>query len=79
MHSLGNYLGVKVCACEGCDRVPEDQGNFSHGVHVVVGSPDCVFDMLRRQSLRPDYVKTVVLNQADEMISGGFKNKVLSF
>ncbi|XP_071912839.1 eukaryotic initiation factor 4A-13-like isoform X2 [Coffea arabica] len=76
MHSLGNYLGVKVCACEGCDRVPEDQGNFSHGVHVVVGSPDCVFDMLRRQSLRPDYVKTVVLNQADEMISRGFKNKI---
>lgn len=76
MHSLGNYLSVKVHACERGGGVHDDQRTFSHGVHVVVGTPDCIFDMLRRQSLGPDYVKMIVLNQADELISRGFKNQI---
>ncbi|KAE9446322.1 hypothetical protein C3L33_21787, partial [Rhododendron williamsianum] len=32
--------------------------------------------MLRRQSLRPDYIKMFVLDEADEMLSRGFKDQV---
>ncbi|KAJ6924364.1 hypothetical protein NC652_017605 [Populus alba x Populus x berolinensis] len=76
MRALGDYLGVKVHACVGGTSVREDQRILSAGVHVVVGTPGRVFDMLRRQSLRPDYIKMFVLDEADEMLSRGFKDQI---
>ncbi|CAL5407003.1 unnamed protein product [Camellia sinensis] len=63
---------VKVHACVGGTSVREDQRILSSGVHVVVGTPGRVFDMLRRQSLRPVCIKMFVLDEADEMLSRGF-------
>ncbi|PHU15024.1 Eukaryotic initiation factor 4A-8 [Capsicum chinense] len=57
MRALGDYLGVKVHACVGGTSVREDQRILAAGVHVVVGTPGRVFDMLRRQSLRPDCLR----------------------
>ncbi|CAL5375135.1 unnamed protein product [Camellia sinensis] len=67
-------LSVKVHACVGGTSVREDQRILSSGVHVVVGTPGRVFDMLRRQSLRPVYIKMFVLDEADEMLSRGIRN-----
>ncbi|TVT98623.1 hypothetical protein EJB05_56058, partial [Eragrostis curvula] len=72
----GDYLGVKVHACVGGTSVREDQRILASGVHVVVGTPGRVFDMLRRQSLRPDYIRMFVLDEADEMLSRGFKDQI---
>nr|XP_016514087.1 PREDICTED: eukaryotic initiation factor 4A-9-like [Nicotiana tabacum] len=74
MRALGDYLGVKAHACVGGTSVREDQLVLSNGVHVVVGTPGRVFDMLRRQSLRPDYIKMFVF--IDEMLSRGFKDQI---
>ncbi|CAL9027632.1 unnamed protein product [Prunus brigantina] len=76
MRALGDYLGVRVHACVGGTSVREDQRILSNGVHVVVGTPGRVFDMLRRQSLRPDNIKMFVLDEADEMLSRGFKDQI---
>ncbi|XP_076909525.1 eukaryotic initiation factor 4A-15-like [Bidens hawaiensis] len=76
MRALGDYLGVKVHACVGGTSVREDQRILSAGVHVVVGTPGRVFDMLRRQSLRADNIKMFVLDEADEMLSRGFKDQI---
>ncbi|CAL5345226.1 unnamed protein product [Camellia sinensis] len=66
---LLDLQSVKVHACVGGTSVREDQRILSSGVHVVVGTPGRVFDMLRRQSLRPVYIKMFVLDEADEMLS----------
>ncbi|RYR49746.1 hypothetical protein Ahy_A07g036260 isoform A [Arachis hypogaea] len=76
MRALGDYLGVKVHACVGGTSVREDQRILASGVHVVVGTPGRVFDMLRRQSLQPDHIKMFVLDEADEMLSRGFKDQI---
>ncbi|KAJ3698679.1 hypothetical protein LUZ61_002384 [Rhynchospora tenuis] len=76
MRALGDYLGVKVHACVGGTSVREDQRILQSGVHVVVGTPGRVFDMLRRNSLRPDHIKMFVLDEADEMLSRGFKDQI---
>lgn len=79
MRALGDYLGVKVHACVGGTSVREDQRILQAGVHTVVGTPGRVFDMLRRQSLRPDHIRMFVLDEADEMLSRGFKDQVCWF
>lgn len=79
MKSLGDVsddFSVKVRACVGGTSVREDQRVLQAGVHVVVGTPGRVFDMLRRRSLCSDYIKMFVLDEADEMLSRGFKDQV---
>eukprot|EP00850_Spirogloea_muscicola_P005000 SM000022S07214 [mRNA] locus=s22:520489:526297:- [translate_table: standard] len=76
MRALGDYLQVKVHACVGGTSVREDQRILQSGVHVVVGTPGRVYDMLRRHALRPDNIKVFVLDEADEMLSRGFKDQI---
>jgi len=76
MRALGDYLQVKCHACVGGTSVREDQRILQNGVHVVVGTPGRVYDNLRRRALRPDYIKCFVLDEADEMLSRGFKDQI---
>ena len=76
MRALGDYLQVKCHACVGGTSVREDTRILQGGVHVVVGTPGRVYDMLRRQALRADYIKMFVLDEADEMLSRGFKDQI---
>jgi hypothetical protein len=56
--------------------VREDARILSAGVHVVVGTPGRVYDMLRRRCLRADQIKMFTLDEADEMLSRGFKDQI---
>lgn len=69
-------MQVKCHACVGGTSVREDARILSAGVHVVVGTPGRVFDMLRRRCLRADSIKMFTLDEADEMLSRGFKDQI---
>lgn len=49
---------------------------LERGVHVVVGTPGRVMDLIRRKSLKLDAIKTLVLDEADEMLRMGFIDDV---
>ncbi|MCK5387006.1 MAG: DEAD/DEAH box helicase, partial [Gammaproteobacteria bacterium] len=49
---------------------------LERGVHVVVGTPGRVMDLIRRKSLKLDALKTLVLDEADEMLRMGFIDDV---
>ncbi|GBG68017.1 hypothetical protein CBR_g1137 [Chara braunii] len=76
MRALGDYLQVKVHACVEGNSGREEQRILQSGVHVVVGTPGRVYDMLRRGALTPDYIKIFVLDDADVMCSRKFKECV---
>uniref|UniRef100_A0A8C5VKK4 RNA helicase n=1 Tax=Microcebus murinus TaxID=30608 RepID=A0A8C5VKK4_MICMU len=44
--------------------------------HIVVGTAGRVFDMLNRRYLSPKWIKMFVLDEADEMLSRGFKDQI---
>uniref|UniRef100_A0A2R9C341 RNA helicase n=1 Tax=Pan paniscus TaxID=9597 RepID=A0A2R9C341_PANPA len=44
--------------------------------HIIVGTPSRVFDMLNQRYLSPKYIKMFVLDEADEMLSRGFKDQI---
>merc|ERR1712142_1122138 len=77
--ALGDYMGVACHACIGGTNVREDQRILSGGeggVHVVVGTPGRVYDMINRRALDPRSIKIFVLDEADEMLSRGFKDQI---
>lgn len=75
--ALGDYLGVKCHACVGGTSVREDAQRLHGGVHVVVGTPGRVNDMMEKRHLRCDHMILFVLDEADEMLSRGFKAQIL--
>jgi len=56
----------------------EESSSFSskHTPHVICGCPGRVQDMLRREKIRASEIKLVILDEADEMLSAGFKEQV---
>ncbi len=74
---LGEYCtGFTAHVCVGGLSVREDMSKLQRGVHVVVGTPGRVFDLINRRSLYTDAVKLFVLDEADEMLSAGFKDQI---
>jgi len=74
--SLGDYMGAQCHACIGGTSVREDMRKLDIGQHIVVGTPGRVFDMISRKVLRPNDIKQFVLDEADEMLSRGFKDQI---
>ena len=76
MLALGDYMNVSVKACVDGTNNTEDIRDLQSGVHVVVGTPCRVYDMINRRALRLDNVGMFVLDEADEMLSRGFKDQI---
>jgi len=56
--------------------VQDDEFQFDHGVHIVSGTPGRVYDMIQRKKFDTDSLKMLILDEADEMLSRGFKDQV---
>jgi len=76
MKSLGTYLEVTTRACVGGTAVREDIQQLANGVQIVVGTPGRVNDMISRGALRLKALKLFCLDEADEMLSRGFKEQI---
>jgi translation initiation factor 4A len=74
--ALGDYMGAQCHACIGGTSVREDMRKLDIGQHIVVGTPGRVFDMISRKVLRTADIKQFVLDEADEMLSRGFKDQI---
>ncbi|KAL3909739.1 MAG: hypothetical protein SGPRY_009320 [Prymnesium sp.] len=68
------------CACEqaciGGTNVRQDMERLRSGVQLVVGTPGRVLDMINRRAMAVDYLNYFVLDEADEMLSRGFKDQI---
>lgn len=70
-------MNVECHASIGGISVREDARKLESGVHVVVGTPGRVFDMIsNRRAFRTNSLKMFVLDEADEMLSRGFKDQI---
>jgi len=74
--ALGDYMKIECMACIGGTLVREDMRKLEQGVHIVVGTPGRVFDMISRRALGVASIKQFVLDEADEMLSRGFKEQI---
>jgi ATP-dependent RNA helicase DeaD len=50
--------------------------SLERGVHIVVGTPGRVIDLIERKKLKLETIQWVVLDEADEMLSMGFIDDV---
>ncbi len=70
---MGKYLGLKALAIYGGAGYDEQIRGLRKGAPVVVGTPGRMIDHLERGTLNLTKTHLVVLDEADEMISMGFR------
>lgn len=74
--ALGQHMNVNCHACVGGTAIREDVEKIQGGVQVIVGTPGRVFDMIDRKVLSTASLKMFCLDEADEMLSRGFKDQI---
>ena len=73
---LGRYKRVRTAVIYGGSSYADQIHALRSGANVVIGTPGRVIDHLERNTLVLDSVKTLVLDEADEMFSMGFKEEL---
>ncbi|MGY0408051.1 MAG: DEAD/DEAH box helicase [Polaribacter sp.] len=66
----------------GGEKIDKQINNLKRTTHVVIATPGRLIDLIERGDIDISNVKTVVLDEADEMLSMGFKqdlNRILKF
>jgi ATP-dependent RNA helicase DeaD len=69
---IGAARGLQVAPIYGGAPIGPQRAALVRGLDLIVGTPGRVLDHLGRGSLRLDAVRTVVLDEGDEMLSRGF-------
>jgi len=72
MTRLAEHTGVRILPVFGGVGLQGQIGALQRGIHIVVGTPGRVEDLLQRRSLRLDGVRVAILDEADRMLDIGF-------
>jgi ATP-dependent RNA helicase DeaD len=67
---------ARVISCVGGMDIRREQRLLSQGAHIVVGTPGRLADHLDRRHLNLAAIRTVVLDEADEMLDLGFREEL---
>lgn len=69
---LSEFMGIKIHLAIGGTGIRNDIQKIQQGVHVVVGCPGRILDMTKKKILNLSLLKSLVLDEADEMLQKGF-------
>lgn len=69
---IGIDKGVKAFAIYGGEDAAMQQSKLKHGVHVLVATPGRLIDFIYNRLIDLSKVETLILDEADEMLSMGF-------
>jgi ATP-dependent RNA helicase DeaD len=78
------YLDAKIFieGVYGGEKIEKQIAALKRTTHIVVATPGRLIDLIERGEIDLKHVKTIVLDEADEMLSMGFKqdlNRILKF
>ena len=69
---IGSDKGVKAFAVFGGEDAAMQLSKLKHGVHVLVATPGRLIDFIYSRQIDLSKVETLILDEADEMLSMGF-------
>ena len=63
-------------AVYGGSQIEKQISNLKRTTHIIVATPGRLIDLLKRKAVDLTHVKTIILDEADEMLSMGFKKEL---
>jgi len=67
---------IYIEAVYGGEKIEKQISSLKRPTHIVVATPGRLIDLVRRKAIDIRQVKTVILDEADEMLSMGFKKEL---
>lgn len=74
--SIGSFLNVKIEGFVGGKSIRDDINKLRDGIHIAVGTPGRINDLIGKKFLNVSRMKMFVMDEADEMLSRGFVEQV---
>ena len=77
LDDIGRFLKIKTQLLVGGSSVEKDKKLLLENTpQIVIGTPGRIHDMFRRKYLVNKHIKLLVIDEADEMLSSGFKEQM---
>lgn len=75
---LKEYKDINILAAYGGQDVEQQVRKLKNGIHLVIATPGRLLDHMRRKNIELGKLKTLVLDEADEMLNMGFLQDIES-
>ena len=79
-NDLNNYSkhtgGLRILAVYGGAPIDSQIRELKRGVHIIVATPGRLIDLIGRRAAKLSEVRTVILDEADEMLNMGFLDSI---
>ena len=78
VENISNTMeNIQIKCCIGGTSVNEDIQYFKRNQpHMIIGTAGRVYDMIKKGHLKTMNIRLIVMDEADEMLSKGFKNQI---
>ena len=73
---LSKYMKVSVMEGVGGTNIFECRKDLENNPQIIIGTPGRVLDMIQKKSLFTDKINTLIFDEADEILSYGFKDTI---
>ncbi len=73
---IASEMGISIAVIYGGVSIEDQIRKLKKGVQIIVGTPGRLNDHLRRKTLNPKDIMTLVLDEADIMLDMGFKQEI---
>jgi len=76
LKALSQYMEVSIMKVVGKTSMEECRRELQREPQIIVGTPGRVLDMISKRYLYTSDIKLFILDEADEMLSGGFQENI---
>jgi len=76
--NLSNYMDVTLAKVIGKTNMQQSRSELQRDPQIVIATPGRLLDMINRKYLFTDSIQTLVLDEADEILSYGFMETIYS-
>lgn len=68
--------GLKITCCYGGHKREIEENNLIEPPTIIIGTPGRIGDHLRRENIKPNSIKTLVLDEFDKSVELGFQEEI---
>ena len=74
--NLSSYIDITIAKVIGKTSISESILELKKEPQIIIATPGRLLDMIHKKNLFTDNIKTIILDEADEMLSSGFMDSV---
>ena len=76
IENISSYMNITICKVIGKTNINESITELQKEPQIIIATPGRLLDMINKRYVYTDNLKTLVLDEADEMLSSGFMESI---